>query len=499
MSNFKNLLIFRNIMMRFSGVTALKNVSLDIREGEVHVLVGENGAGKSTLVKILCGIYTPNEGEMYLGGKRFNPQRPLDAIQAGIRMVYQEFNMLPFLSIAENIYFEKFPSKRGLVDYRTLYQNTENIMKEVGLNGSPQDPVEFLGVAQKVLVQIAKAISTEAKIIILDEPTAALTSKETQRLFDIVRQLKKKGVTVIYISHRLQEILEIGDRVTVLRNGEKVDTQEVKDITIPGIVKMMIGRDMETEYPFDPDVKTGQEVFRVEELKYRGGKNTISLSLNRGELLGIAGLVGSGRTETMRAIFGADRRIQGKIYLRNKKITIKSPKDAVKHRICLITEDKKMQGLILEMPCSVNITITDLTQIAKLGLLNYGKEHKVSKELIKEFAIQTPSDLQLVKYLSGGNQQKVVIAKWMFRKADILIFDEPTCGIDVGAKYEIYLLLWRIAAQGKGVIIVSSNLPELIGICHRIIVFSNGKVSGEVERDNFNQEEILSLAYQNYI
>ncbi len=499
MSEPSSILEFKNISIAFSGVVALDSVNLNINRGEVHVLVGENGAGKSTLVKILCGVYTHNKGEMYFNGKLYRPQQPQDAIRAGIRIVYQEFNMLPYLSIAENIFFEKYPSKGGLVDYNALYKNTEKLMKEIGLDASPKDPVESLGVAQKELVQIAKAISLDSNILILDEPTASLTQKEIGRLFDIIRGLKKKGVTIIYISHRLQETLQIGDRVTVLRNGKKIETREVKDITIPEIVKMMVGRDIAAEYPFDASLQPGDEILRVENLIYHGGKSPISFSLRSKEILGIAGLVGSGRTETLRAIFGADKRLQGRICLHDKDVTINSPRDAVRNRIGFLTEDRKIQGLLLEMPCYANITITDLAQVSNKNLLDDKKEHRFSKELIDQLDIRTPTDKQFVKFLSGGNQQKLVLAKWIFRKTDILLFDEPTRGIDVGAKYEIYQLLWRLASQGKGVIIVSSDLPELIGVCHRIIVFSNGKISGEVERAHFDQENLLSLAYKEYI
>jgi ribose transport system ATP-binding protein len=495
----RNILELRNISMKFSSVVALQDVSLDIRKGEVHVLLGENGAGKSTLIKILSGVYIPNNGEMFLNGEVYKPTSPMDAIRNGIRVVYQEFNMLPYLSIAENIYYEKYPTKNKLVDLNTLNKKTEAILKEVGLDCSPKTPINSLGVAQKELVQIAKAISNEGNILILDEPTATLTPKEINRLFEIIRKLKEKGVTIIYISHRLQEVLEIGDRLTVLRNGEKIDTREVKGTTIPEIVKMMVGREIGDEYPFDPKIVPGGEIFRVEDLKYCGGRYPISFSLKRGELLGIAGLVGSGRTETMRAIFGADKKSQGKILVNDHEVNINNPMDAVNHKICLLTEDRKTQGLILDMPCYINITITNLVEVSHSYLIEEKKEHEISDKLIHDLKIQTPSDKQLVRNLSGGNQQKMIIAKWLFRKADILIFDEPTRGIDVGAKFEIYLLLSKLASQGKGIIIVSSDLPELIGICHRIVIFSNGKISGEVERDQFNQEKILSLAYQGYI
>ncbi len=499
MNDTKNILELRNITKVFPGVVALDKVDLDIEQGEVHVLVGENGAGKSTLIKLLCGIYFPDDGEMRYADSPYAPHNPLDAIKAGIRVVYQEFNLLSYLSVAENIFFERLPRKAGWVDYRKLYRDTEELLDTVGLNIPPKTPVELLGVAQMQLIEIAKALSSKSKVLILDEPTATLTSKEIDMLFNIIKSLHQKGVTVIYISHRLQETFEIGDRITVLRNGAKVGTKSTKEVTIPEIVKMMVGRAMEEEYPFKEDVRPQEIILQVKDLKYKGNPHTISFSVRKGELLGISGLVGSGRTETMRAIFGADPRDEGKIYFRGDEITIKNPRDAVKHGICLLTEDRKNQGLILDMPCYVNMTLTDLAQVSKMGLLQKTSETSVSNKLVNDLTIKTPSVNQWVRNLSGGNQQKVVVAKWLFRNTDILIFDEPTRGIDVGAKYEIYLLLWKLAASGKAIIIVSSDLPELLGICHRILVFSDGKISGEVARSEFDQEQILSLAYKEYI
>jgi ribose transport system ATP-binding protein len=357
----------------------------------------------------------------------------------------------------------------------------------------------MLGVAQMQLIEIGKAISTESKVLILDEPTATLTPKEINRLFGIISRLKAKGVTIIYISHRLQETFEIGDRITVLRNGRKVATCNISEVTIPEIVKMMVGKEMGAEYPFKEEVVPGEEIFRVEDLRYKGNRHFVSFGLRQGELLGTAGLVGSGRTETMRAIFGADPRTSGRLFFRGKEITVKRPRDAVNHGICLLTEDRKGQGLILDMPLSVNITLTDLAQITRGGLLQKRLEKSAAEKLVEDLSIKTPSVDQWARYLSGGNQQKVVLAKWLFRHTDVLIFDEPTRGIDVGAKYEIYLLLWQLAAEGKGIIVVSSDLPELLGICHRIMVFSNGKITGVVDRPDFSQERILSLAYQEYI
>lgn len=494
-----NILEIRGLVKTFPGVKALDRVDLDIRRGEVHVLVGENGAGKSSLVKVLCGIYKPDQGEILYEGKPYAPHTPIDAIQSGIRVVYQEFNLLPYLSVAENVFFEKLPSKRGLVNYRALYRDTQRVLSEVGLDISPQTKVEMLGVAQTQLLEIAKAISNESKVLILDEPTATLTPKEINRLFEIIGQLKARGVTIIYISHRLQETFAIGDRITVLRNGKKVRTTAIQQVTIPDIVSMMVGKEMGEEFPFDDRVRPGAEIFRVEGLRYRGNAHVMSFSLHSGELLGIAGLVGSGRTETLRAIFGADRKAAGKLYLNGKPIVVDRPKDAVRHGICLLTEDRKQQGLILDMPCYVNVTLTDLAQVSRSGLLNADKEKARANDLVQDLMIRTPSVDQWVRNLSGGNQQKVVLAKWLFRHPDVLMFDEPTRGIDVGAKYEIYTLLWRLAAEGKGIVIVSSDLPELLGICHRILVFSDGKITGEINREAFDQEKILALAYQEYI
>ena len=499
MNSNENILELRGITKKFPGVIALKNVDLDIRNGEIHVLVGENGAGKSSLIKVLCGIYTPEEGEMTYRGKVYTPRTPFDAIEAGVRVVYQEFNLLSYLSVAENIFFDNLPRKGGFVDFKTLYRKTEELLNVVGLNISAKTPVELLGVAQMQLIEIAKAISSKSELLILDEPTATLSSKEISMLFSIISRLKSEGVTIIYISHHLQEVFEIGDRISVLRNGENAGTHSTSNISIPQIVKMMVGKSMDEEYPFKAEIKPGETILTVKDLRCKGKPAPISFEVRKGELLGVAGLVGSGRTDAMRAIFGADSRDSGEIILNGKRLTIKKPRDAVQNGICLLTEDRKTQGLILEMPCYVNVTLTDLQAVAQYGFINNDIERKATDKLVSELAIKTPSIDQWVGNLSGGNQQKVVLAKWLFRETDVLIFDEPTRGIDVGAKYEIYLLLWKLAAAGKGIIIVSSDLPEMLGICHRIIVFSDGIITGEAVRENFDQEKILTMAYEGYM
>jgi len=499
MMESQKIIEIKNLTKHFPGVTALSNINLDIHQGEVHILVGENGAGKSSLIKILCGIYQSDAGEIRYDGIEYAPQKTQDAIQAGIRVVYQELNLLSYLSVAENIFFERLPSRAGLVDTLKLHRESQKMLDQVGLKISPKTPVYQLGIAQMQLVEIAKALSAESKVLILDEPTATLTTREIDRLFEIIRHLKQNGVTIIYISHRLQEIFEIGDRVTVLRNGLKVDTRATGDVTIPEIVKMMVGREMESEYLYQENVKVGAEIFQIQDLVPQDTDHPISFSVRAGEILGVAGLVGSGRTETMRAIFGADPKVSGKVLLDGKELRIKQPKDAVDSGICLLTEDRKEQGLILDMPCTVNTSLANLQDVSRSGLMNFGKEEQVTDRYIEELDIKTPSANKWVRFLSGGNQQKIVLAKWLYRNARVLMFDEPTRGIDVGAKYEIYTLLWKLAGLGKAIIVVSSDLPELLGISHRIIVFSNGKISGELMRDEFDQEKVLSLAYQEYI
>ncbi len=494
-----DIIDIQGVTKRFPGVVALERVDLAIRRGEVHVLVGQNGAGKSSLVKVLCGIHPADEGTILYEGAPYAPRSTLAAIRAGIRVVHQEFNLLPFLSVAENVFFQHLPRRAGLVDYRALYRDAAALLREVGLEVSPRAQVETLGVAQMQLIEIAKALSTQSKVLILDEPTATLTPREIRRLFEIIARLKARGVTVIYISHRLQEVFEVGDRITVLRNGRKVETLLAREATIPHIVKLMVGREMGEEYPFRGDVVPGGEILRVEGLRHRGSRHPVSFAVRRGELLGVAGLVGAGRTETMRALFGADPKASGRVFREGREVAIRSPRDAVRHGVCLLTEDRKVQGLILDMPCTANVTITDLARISRAGLLQPAAERAATGELVSELDIKTPSVDQLARNLSGGNQQKLVLAKWLFRHAEVLVCDEPTRGIDVGARYEIYVLLWRLAAEGKGIVIVSSDLPELMGICHRILVFSNGRITGEVPRPEFGQERILSLAFQEYV
>ena len=495
----ENLILrLQSVGKRFPGVVALRDVSFDIARGSSHVLLGENGAGKSTLINLLGGVLQPDDGSIWFDGAPYRPTSPLEAFKAGIRVVHQELHQLLNLSVAENLLFEQLPSRWGLVNFREMNRRAAELLSEVGLDIAPTTEVSRLGVAQMQLVEIAKALCHESKLLVLDEPTATLTSREVDRLFEILRRLKAKGVTTLYISHRLEEIFEVGEQVTVLRDGQHVTTRPLAGLGIPKVVELMVGRTLTDQGVFRTDLSVTGEALGVTGLKLTGNSPEISFSVGKGEIVGIAGLVGSGRTEVVRALFGADPKAAGTIRIEGKEVAIASPKDAVSHGLCLATEDRKGQGLLLDMSCAENMTITDLAQVSRRGLLRRNSEFQASTRLVRELRVKTPSIHQAVRTFSGGNQQKVVIAKWLFRGPKALIFDEPTRGIDVGAKAEIYELLGNLAAGGKGILVVSSDLPELMAICHRILVFSNGRIAGEVPRAEFDEHRILSLAYQEY-
>jgi len=483
---------------RFPGVIALRDVSFEIGRGETHVLLGENGAGKSTLINMLAGVFQPDDGVITFDGLPYRPDKPTDAFRAGIRVVHQELSVLSNLTVAENLLFEDLPRRYGLVDFRGMNRRARELLDQVGLDIAPTTLMSRLGVAQMQLVEIAKALCHDSKLLILDEPTATLTDKEVNRLFEILRRLKAKHVTVLYISHRLQEIHGIGDRVTVFRDGRHVATRPLAEVTIPDLVHLMVGRALEEQNAFRADVVPSGEALRVDDLQLSEGSPKISFSVGHGEIVGIAGLVGSGRTEAIRALFGADPKFAGTIHVNGDPVEIASPRDAVNYGLGLVTEDRKGQGLLLDKSCAQNITITDLRKISRRGILQRDVEHKEAARLVKDLRIKTPTIHQAVGTYSGGNQQKVVIAKWLFRGTQVLICDEPTRGIDVGAKAEIYDLMGRLAAEGKAMLVVSSDLPELLAICHRILVFANGRIVGEVPRAEFDQQRILSLAYEEH-
>jgi ribose transport system ATP-binding protein len=493
------LLELKALTKRFPGVTALDSVDFVVAQDEIHALVGENGAGKSTLIKVLSGTYAADAGQIEFCGTAYRPKSPLDALQAGIRVVYQEFNLLPYLSVAENLLFDRLPRRHGvLLEYKSLYERSAGLLKQVGLDVDPRTPVERLGVAQRQLLEIGKALSSASKLLILDEPTATLTPREIGRLFKIIRDVRTSGVSVIYVSHHLNEIFDLCDAVTVLRNGRRVASLGVAETTPPQIVRLMVGRQLAEALASDRTAaraSKGGVALRVQDLRVHGSPHGLSLALQYGEIVGLAGLIGSGRTELLRAIFGADRPDSGEIYREGRRVSVDSPGDAVRHGICLLTENRKEEGLILPMPVRTNLTLTDFSRISRAGLLRSGAERSVTQDFVGKLDMRIASLEQPARDLSGGNQQKLVIAKWLYRDAAVLMLDEPTRGIDVGAKAEIHHLLRRLAAQGKAILFVSSEIPELVALCDRILVLWRGQFAGEVHRKEFDEEQILSLAW----
>ena len=493
-NNQPSLLKMRSIDKSFPGVHALKHVSLELSGGEVLALLGENGAGKSTLIKILGGAHLCDDGDILIEGQTVQILSPSDAQHSGISIIYQEFNLIPDLSVRENIFLGREKTKIGFIRAVDEHQQAVRLFEKIGLDIDPDARCKDLTVAQQQTVEIAKALSVKAKIIVMDEPTATLTSQEVNRLFSVIRDLKTHGIGIIYISHRLEEVFEVADRVMVLRDGGHVDTCNIKDITREKLIEKMVGRSIESEFPdFKTDV--GPERLRVENLT-RGKKvRHVSFNVRAGEVLGFAGLVGAGRTETMRLIFGADRPDSGRIFVNGKKVDIRNPRKAIRQRICLLTEDRKGQGLVLIHSCLENFGLPNLSRYVRGIFLDQRKERKEFSKYVKSLKIKISGFDQIVMNLSGGNQQKIVLAKWLARNTDIIIFDEPTRGIDVGTKYEIYLLINRLAAEGKAIIVISSELPEILGISDRIFVMHEGEIKGEIKDvANTTQEDILSMA-----
>lgn len=493
----KDLLRLEKISKTFPGVRALTNVHLEVRPAEIHALLGENGAGKSTLMKIISGAYSKNSGQIYWQGQPVDIPDPRTAQELGIGIIYQEFNLVQKLSVAENIWIGREPLKNKtlhLVDWEEMYRTSREILEELHVDLDPHRPVQGLGVAMQQMVEIAKALSLNAKLLIMDEPTSALAESEIRLLFDVILKLKEKGVSIIYISHHLDEVFEICDRGTVLRDGEFIGTVEISDTTHEELIHMMVGRSLDRQYP-KVEPQPGEVALRVENLCVKGVLNSISFSARTGEILGVAGLVGAGRTELMKAIFGADPIDSGKIFVFGKETKINSPEAAIRAGIGLLPEDRKQEGLILLLSVAQNISLASLENLkGKNGLLHLQNEKDNANAFIEKMDIQTPSLDQQVQYLSGGNQQKVVIAKWLASQSKILIFDEPTRGIDVGTKVEVYNLMNLLVQSGVAVIMVSSELPELLGMSDRIIVMHQGSISAEFNRIEATQEKVLSAA-----
>ncbi len=495
------LLTVTGVDKAFPGVQALWQVAIDLCAGEVHALVGENGAGKSTLTRIIAGIETADGGQMLLDGQPYNPGGRRQAEAAGVRMVMQELNLIPNLSVAENIFIERLPSRFGFIDYKTLNRSAREAMQQVGLSQiDPSTSVGALGVGQQQMVEIAAGLSRRCRVLALDEPTASLTDSEVELLFAQIRRLKANGVGIIYISHRIEEVLRIADRVTVLRDGKVVTTRDAAGLDSDDVIRLMVGRDLDRD-ALAPGGWRGAPALRAVDLRAGSKVRDVSFEACRGEILGVAGLMGSGRTETMRLVFGADPLEAGSIYLHgsDKPSMIRRPSDAVRLGIALLTEDRKEQGLFLPLPIRANVSIAHLDDVSTLGWLNGAREKAVAQRYVDSLDVRCSSCEQAVGQLSGGNQQKVVIAKWLYRDCDILIFDEPTRGIDVGAKFEIYRMLASLAQQGKAIVFVSSDLKELMAISHRILVLSAGRVAGTFSREEWSEEQIMSAAFSEYV
>lgn len=484
------------ISKSFPGVRALNDVHLNVRKGEVHGLVGENGAGKSTLMKILSGAYVKDKGEIYWQGEKVEINKPKDSESLGIAIIYQEFNLVPQLSISENIWLgrELLISKTvHLIDWPEMHTRTRKLLEDLNLDFDPTRPVAGLGVASQQMVEIAKALSLNAKLLIMDEPTSALSKNEIDQLFSVIQTLKKKGVSVIYISHHLDEVFEICDRGTVLRDGNYVATIDPKETSKDQLIQLMVGRTLDQQYP-KIKAKRGKEILRVEKLSREGVLKDISFSAYAGEVLGISGLVGAGRTELVKAVFGADPIDSGKVFIHGKEIKISSPQSAIQAGMGLLPEDRKYEGLVLKLSVKQNISMASLDKIMRHGLLQLNMEKSKVMDFIKKLRILTPSIEKLVQDLSGGNQQKVVLAKWLASESKILIFDEPTRGIDVGAKVEVYNLMNELVQNGVAVIMVSSEMPELLGMSDRILVMHQGKLECVFNCEEATQEKILSAA-----
>ena len=490
----EDILRLTKICKSFPGVKALSDVDLTVKKGEVHALVGENGAGKSTLMKTISGAYKKDSGTIWFDGQEVEVTSPKQSELMGISIIYQELNLIERISVAENVFTGRYPMKHGLVNWKKMYADAQALFDEYELKINAKSLVRSLTMAQKQMVEIIKAVSINAKIIIMDEPTSSLSGKETESLFRIIRKLKERDVAVVFITHRLDEIFAICDRMTVLRDGCYIGSCDIKDITKNEMIAMMIGRELTKQYPAR-DNPIGEVTLEVEHLT-DGGEHVkdVSFQAHKGEVLGFYGLVGAGRTETMRMIFGADPKVGGTVKVHGKAVNIRGPQDAIKKGIGFITENRRDEGLFLKSSVRQNTVVVALRKILNKGFISYEKERQVAEEYVQKLHTATPSVNQKVMYLSGGNQQKVVLAKWLYSDSEIVIFDEPTRGIDVGARREIYEIINNLVADGKTVVIVSSDMEEIMGISDRILVMYEGIIAGEVLKPDFTQNLITQYA-----
>lgn len=481
------------IEKRFPGVKALDQIDFTIRAGSVHVLCGENGAGKSTLMKIINGLYQPDAGQIYIDEKPVRIHNPMEARSLGISMIFQEMNYVPELTVAENLFLGNLPIGRsGKVNWRLLKQRTAEILAQNELTYSPDTKMKDLKVSDIQMLEIARAVSGKCSVIIMDEPTSAITARETDALFTKIRSLKEQGIAIVYISHKLDEVFQIADEITILRDGSVVGSKPASELDKDTVIAMMVGRKLDGNYPKD-DIVIGEELLSTKHLNGKGFSN-ISFHVNQGEIIGFSGLMGAGRTEVMRALFGLDPILSGEVKVRGKAVRFRCPRDSIRHKIAMLTEDRRRFGIIPVRSVMENGTLASLEQIFYRGRLHVAEEKSLVRKYFERMNVKTPTLETPIQALSGGNQQKVLFARWMMRDPDILILDEPTRGIDVGAKYEIYRLISELAREKKAVIMVSSELPELIGMCDRIYVMNQGEITGEIVREEFDQERIMQYA-----
>lgn len=492
----RNILELKHISKQYTGVKALDDVSISFRRGEVHALMGENGAGKSTLIKTLSGAIQPNDGEIVFEGTTYTHMEPHQAMELGIHVIYQEFNMMPELSVAENIFMGQQLGGGVLFNKSITEERAQKILDGMHVKINARETVKNLSVANMQLVEIAKALTRDVKVLVMDEPTAPLTDAEVETLFEIVQMLKSKGVTIIYISHRIAEVFQISDRVSVLRDGRFIKTVMTNEVDRDELIRLMVGREVSDTYP-KRDFAPGEVVLELRDVCGNGVEN-VSFAVRSGEIFGLSGLVGAGRTETMRMIFGADPIDSGEVLLNGQSVHPKHPAEAVKLGIGLIPEDRKQQGLLLDLPIFTNISMATMRDISHFTVVNSRAEKENVNRLVEAVTIKTPSIAQLVRNLSGGNQQKVVLAKWLAANCKVLIFDEPTRGIDVGARHEIYKLMNELCRQGIAIVMISSDMEEILGMSDRIMVLCEGHQAGILEREAFSQETILSLASGQY-
>lgn len=491
--DMQNLLEMKNIHKRFPGVYALKNIHFTLKEGEVHALLGENGAGKSTLIKVLGGIYQADEGEIFIQGKKAEIHNVFDAQKNGVAIIHQELVLVPYMTVAENIFLGREPVKRGLVDKTKMNTESAQLLCDYRLNFGPETLIADLTIAQRQMVEIVKAISFNSKILVMDEPTSSISDKEVDFLFKIMKTLTEKGVGIIYISHKMSELWQICDRVTVLRDGEYVGTETIKDITKDKLISMMVGRTLEQYYTRE-FLNPSEEVLRVENLCDGKMVRDVSFNVRKGEIVGMAGLVGAGRSETMHCIFGLKKKYTGKIFLRGKEVRFKTAVEAINEGMAFVPEDRKLEGLYHVKSVTYNTSIEVLSDFIKGIFFNKKREAEIAQAYTDMMKTKTPSLEQHVNLLSGGNQQKVMIGRWLATNPSVLILDEPTRGVDVGAKAEIYAIMNYLVKQGISIIMISSELPEIINMSDRIYVMANGKVTGCIDHQDVSQEKIMKLA-----